>query len=887
MSHRRRSPLSALCGAFLIVAANLAGCGGGGSDETPDASNVGPSGATISSADGKATLEVPAGALDNSIQVGLTPVTDGFKADPQILPGTTYRLDTPDTVLATPATLSIALPADSASSTSSSQKSRAHRLSAVLVPRPGLIDCEPGIHAGDEVPPGTVCRFRISVTSDFQTFDDPLWDGICPPELPRRLPDETEVAYGFNFPLWTTTFGFCSSFLNQLALMSIQAGPIVVGPGTSTAHTSGATLTHLVPGIFGLIRDVTPPTVQLTATVTPTSAGMGTLTLDAVATDDIRIASVNFRQSVFSASPPMVASVALATVTVPPYRFVSAEMPLSSIYGGRYAADAYDGAGNTAHAVKSLPALPTIASFTATPATLPVGGGNVTLAWTTTAADTLSIDQGVGIVTGGSIVVAVTANTTFTLTATNATVPVTAQVAVTVTAGSDRFVDLGAGLDSNPCTQAAPCQTIAKAIMATPAGSTVYLADGVYPSTQGPITLPDRVGLQAIHPGAATLAGITVNVAGSSSVRDVVLDLAGSSCGRIVAQSTTGTPQLALDGVLIRCPGALLVGGNVATTMTPGALPAGVYTKALPNGFSAIVTVQGNATLLVKGGTIDGNGLGVAAYGGGLLNVLGSASLTLSGVTMQNRTGTGIAMANTATLLVKDGSVFDKIGVAGNCPEGSVIVIDGAVHVTLDHVQINHSPGTGVCVRTTPQTATISLTATTMNANYAGIASEIGPGAAAVLTASGLVLTGNSYGINWAGSAGSAFDIADATVTGNGIGVQFSETSGTLKLRGSTISGNTDVGLALFTKASVDLGTQVSPGLNTIAGNANVGVKANLSAGLSFTAVGNTWNASAQGADVNGRYSMPPAWTPVTLAGPTPATAGINVSMPAGVSASL
>lgn len=580
----------------------------------------------------------------------------------------------------------------------------------------------------------------------------------------------------------------------------------------------------------------------------------------------------------------MVTSVALATVPVPPYRFVSAEMPLSSIYGGRYIADAYDGAGNTASSVKSLPSLPTIASFTATPATLPVGGGNVTLAWTTTAADTLSIDQGVGAVTGGSVVVAVTANTTFTLTATSAAGTVTAQVAATVAAGSDRFVDLAAGLDSNPCTQAAPCQTIGKAVMATPAGSTVFLADGVYPSTQGPVTLPDRIGLQAIHPGAATLAGITVNVAGSSSVRDVVLDLGGASCGRIVAQSTTGTPALAIDGVLIRCASALLVGGNVAATMTPGVLPGGVYTQALPSGAIPILGLQGNATLLVQGGTIDGNGLGSPAFGGGLLLVLQNASLTLSGVTMQNRTATGIALADTASLVLKDGSVIDTVGVAGNCAVGSAILIAGAVHVTLDHAAISHSPNAALCVRSGSPAATISLAAATMNANAVGIASEIGSGSTATLTATGLILTGNGYGISWGGTTGSAFDIADSTITGNGIGAQFSVVDGSFRLRGSNVSNNSDTGLALFIGAVADLGTQASPGLNTFTGNTNADVKANLTAGRAFTAVGNTWNASVQGADASGRYSVPPAWTPVPLNGPA---AGPNVSMPTGVSASL
>lgn len=60
-------------------------------------------------------------------------------------------------------------------------------------------------------------------------------------------------------------------------------------------------------------------------------------------------------------------------------------------------------------------------SFTLSPASLPVGGGNVTLSWVTTDAGTVTIDNGVGTVAAdGSKVVAVTQGKTFTLTAAKA-----------------------------------------------------------------------------------------------------------------------------------------------------------------------------------------------------------------------------------------------------------------------------------------------------------------------------------------------------------------------------------------------------------------------------------------------------------------------------------
>jgi hypothetical protein len=79
--------------------------------------------------------------------------------------------------------------------------------------------------------------------------------------------------------------------------------------------------------------------------------------------------------------------------------------------------------------------LPVIASFAATPATI-TSDQSTTLTWSVTGAHTISIDQGVGTVTGTSITVTPGNTTTYTLTATNsAGGQVTATASVTVTAG--------------------------------------------------------------------------------------------------------------------------------------------------------------------------------------------------------------------------------------------------------------------------------------------------------------------------------------------------------------------------------------------------------------------------------------------------------------------
>jgi hypothetical protein len=75
---------------------------------------------------------------------------------------------------------------------------------------------------------------------------------------------------------------------------------------------------------------------------------------------------------------------------------------------------------------------PSIASFFASPATLPQGGGTATLSWEVSGANTIAIDNGIGSVTGGSRSVAVTATTVFTMTASNSSGTTTASTAVIV-----------------------------------------------------------------------------------------------------------------------------------------------------------------------------------------------------------------------------------------------------------------------------------------------------------------------------------------------------------------------------------------------------------------------------------------------------------------------
>jgi hypothetical protein len=384
-----------------------------------------------------------------------------------------------------------------------------------------------------------------------------------------------------------------------------------------------------------------------------------------------------------------------------------------------------------------------------------------------------------------------------------------------------RYVDVTNGLDTNACTRALPCKTIGHAMAGAQPGTLVYLADGTYgTATQGTnLTIPDGVTLAAVNPGLASLTAIALTATGSAGLDGLVLGQQAGSCSSITAASTTGTPTLTLNGVLLEGMGVVSVGGNVHATMTPGALAGGVYTAALPNSYGPMISVSGAATLLVSGGVIDGNNVGSPAFGAGLIAVTGASALTLDAVTLRKWTSVGIVTGGTATVVLQNGTLLDGVGVSGNCPTGSSIVMTGATFVTLDHSQITNGPSGGICVRSSTNLATIHLVSSTIDKTASGIASETGTGSVAAVTVTSSSLTGGTYGIYWAGLAGTAIDLESATVTGNQIGVNVVGVPGaSLRVRGSSISNNTDTGVQ--TSVTSDLGTTADPGLNTFTANA-------------------------------------------------------------------
>jgi hypothetical protein len=94
---------------------------------------------------------------------------------------------------------------------------------------------------------------------------------------------------------------------------------------------------------------------------------------------------------------------------------------------------------------------PSISAFSASPAVV-APGGDSTLSWTVTGATSITIDQGIGTVTGSSVVITPSETTSYTLTATNDAGSATASTTVTVTSGGSGGGGSSGGLAASPAS---------------------------------------------------------------------------------------------------------------------------------------------------------------------------------------------------------------------------------------------------------------------------------------------------------------------------------------------------------------------------------------------------------------------------------------------------
>ena len=316
---------------------------------------------------------------------------------------------------------------------------------------------------------------------------------------------------------------------------------------------------------------------------------------------------------------------------------------------------------------------PAIASFAAAPLTV-TSGGSATLAWNVTGATSLSIDHGVGAVSGSTVAVTPAATTTYTLTATNGSGSSTASATITVSNAAGLTYSI-TGTVAGAVTDGVTISLsgAASATTTTDASGTytfTSLSDGAY------VVAPSRTGC-SFDPASRS---VTVN---GSNVGDQNF-MASVTPTHSVSGAVTG---LVSSGVTVTLSGAA---NSTTTTDASGkfsfdGLSSGSYTVApsLAGGYvfapaSSYVTVNGadvtglsftDTGAFSISGTVSGtvvSGMAVSLTGARTASTLTDASghfsftgLTSGGyVVTPSSSGYTFSPAN-ASVTVSDASVVD------------------------------------------------------------------------------------------------------------------------------------------------------------------------------------------------------------------------------------
>ncbi len=233
---------------------------------------------------------------------------------------------------------------------------------------------------------------------------------------------------------------------------------------------------------------------------------------------------------------------------------------------------------------------PIIHSFTATPASLPVGGGPTRLSWDVSGASTLTLQGGsVTPADKGSQSVTVTASQTFTLTARNSTGSVSKEVSVTVAEAPSIRI--------SPSSRAFVAGNPGGSFDASVTGSTAALiwsltGPGSLSATSGPsviYTPPPSVAVLASATLTAELEGTGLSATAQISVAPSVLT------GGVLFYNADGSGALgALDSAGAYTPVKIFAAGDLPLGVTLTGKPYDLYELFYnPDGSGALGSFDG------------------------------------------------------------------------------------------------------------------------------------------------------------------------------------------------------------------------------------------------------------------------------------------------------
>ncbi len=353
-------------------------------------------------------------------------------------------------------------------------------------------------------------------------------------------------------------------------IRSFTAAPGTINAGAAAVlswNVTGATSYAVAPGVGAVVGTsvAVSPTVTTTYTLSATNAGgtsTSTVTVNVnggvappaglsyaqpSATYTVGVAitpnsptSTGGAIASYAVSPALPGGLALNSTTG-----VISGTPTAAAATASYVVTGTNSAGSTTASVSitvNAPGLPTIVSFGATPATIAAGESSV-LAWDVLGATQLSIDQGIGTVTGTSRSVTPATTTVYTLSATNAAGTVTATATVTVGAGAPTNLAytsatyaVGVAIPPNAPTSQGGAILSYTVSPALPAGLAIDATTGVISGT------PTTPTAQATYVVTGT------NLSGSATANVAITVVAAPAPGFPVIRRFSASPGTILDG---------------------------------------------------------------------------------------------------------------------------------------------------------------------------------------------------------------------------------------------------------------------------------------------------------------------------------------------------
>lgn len=319
------------------------------------------------------------------------------------------------------------------------------------------------------------------------------------------------------------------------------------------------------------------------------------------------------------------------------------------------------------------------------------------------------------------------------------------------------------GVDTNPCTLAAPCRSFAAAMAITLSGGEVIVLDS---AGYGSVAIAQSVSIIA---PAGVYAGVTVSSGDGIAVNGVGITVVLQG---LTINGTGGTNGISYSQgtelLVVNCSISNFSGGGILATATGGRLFVSNTTIRDGNLFGAMLsgTVTGVFDRVRVEGTSSGAGL--YASHGALMSVH-------EGVATNNALGgiLGAALANETTSITVDGTVITDNGASGVSTSASGSNALATLDV-LRSTMAHNKTGYGASVSAvSPAVAVMTVVSSIVSENGLGGIASSGTGTATAF-ASGNTIAGNTT----AGLVQLPF--AAVNTRSNNAGEQSPATSGTV-----------------------------------------------------------------------------------------------------------